>query len=61
MTPEVGSETTDGTTGNSYDTNALAETKTEVIHHRGPWRSLDAVEYTTLEWSTGSTIAGSWN
>ncbi|MEN7974121.1 MAG: IS3 family transposase, partial [Verrucomicrobiota bacterium] len=43
-----------GTTGDSYD-NALAETiiglyKTEVIHHRGPWRSLDAVEYATLEW-----------
>ncbi len=24
--------------------------KTEVIHHRGPWRELDAVEYATLEW-----------
>ena len=24
--------------------------KTEVIHRRGPWRSLDAVEYATLEW-----------
>ena len=24
--------------------------KTEVIHTRGPWRSLDAVEYATLEW-----------
>lgn len=37
----------------SYD-NALAETviglfKTEVIHRRGPWRSFDAVEYSTLE------------
>jgi len=34
---------------------SLAETviglfKTEVIHRRGPWRSLDAVEYATLEW-----------
>ena len=43
-----------GTTGDSYD-NALAETiiglyKTEVIHHRGPWRHIDAVEYATLEW-----------
>ena len=33
----------------------LAETiiglyKTEVIHHRGPWRHIDAVEYATLEW-----------
>ena len=24
--------------------------KTEVIHARGPWRSLEAVEYATLEW-----------
>jgi len=24
--------------------------KTEVIHRRGPWRQLDDVEYTTLEW-----------
>nr|WP_280113478.1 integrase core domain-containing protein [Methylobacterium nodulans] len=34
---------------------ALAETinglfKAEVIQRRGPWRSLDAVEYATLEW-----------
>ena len=43
-----------GTTGDSYD-NALAETiiglfKTEVIHHRGPWKGRDAVEYATLGW-----------
>ena len=35
--------------------NALAETviglfKTEVIHRRGPWRSVEAVEFATLEW-----------
>jgi transposase InsO family protein len=24
--------------------------KTEVIHRRGPWRSLEAVEFATLEW-----------
>ena len=35
--------------------NALAETinglyKTEGIHRRGPWRSMDAVEYAILEW-----------
>jgi transposase InsO family protein len=24
--------------------------KSEVIHHRGPWRNLDRVEYATLEW-----------
>ena len=43
-----------GSIGDSYD-NALAETiiglyKTEVIHRRGPWRHLEAVEYATLEW-----------
>src|SRR5512147_2117602 len=43
-----------GSVGDSYD-NALAETiiglyKTEVIHRRGPWRHVDAVEYATLEW-----------
>lgn len=24
--------------------------KAEVIHRRGPWRSIEAVEYATLEW-----------
>jgi len=43
-----------GSVGNSYD-NALAETingfyRAEVIHRRGPWRTFEAVEYTTLEW-----------
>ena len=43
-----------GSVGDSYD-NALAETinglyKTEVIRRRGPWRSLDDVEYATLVW-----------
>jgi transposase InsO family protein len=43
-----------GSVGDSYD-NALAETviglyKTELIHRRGPWRNLEAVEYATLEW-----------
>jgi len=33
----------------------LAETinglyKAEVIHRRGPWRSLEAVEFATLDW-----------
>ena len=36
-----------------YD-NALAESviglfRTEIIHRRGPWRSLEAVEFATLE------------
>jgi putative transposase len=51
---EAGIEPSVGSVGESYD-NALAETiiglyKTEVIHHRGPWRQLDDVEYATLEW-----------
>src|SRR6478736_1648631 len=43
-----------GSVGSSYD-NALAESinglyKTELIKPRGPWRTLDAVEYATAEW-----------
>ncbi len=43
-----------GSVGDSYD-NALAETinglyKTEVIRHRGPWRTIEEVEFATLEW-----------
>ena len=48
IAPSVGSR------GDAYD-NALAESviglfKTEVIHRRGPWRTLDAVEYAVLAW-----------
>jgi putative transposase len=51
---EAGIELSVGSVGDSYD-NALAETinglyKTEVIRCRGPWRSLEAVEFATLEW-----------
>jgi putative transposase len=51
---QAGVEASVGSTGDSYD-NAMAETiiglyKAEVIHARGPWRTLDAVEYATLEW-----------
>lgn len=51
---EAGIESSVGSRGDSYD-NALAETviglyKTELIHHEGPWRGLDDVEYATLEW-----------
>jgi len=43
-----------GSKGDSYD-NALAETinglyKTEVIRRKGPWRTVDDVEFATLEW-----------
>ena len=51
---DAGIEASVGSRGDSYD-NALAETiiglfKTEVIHHAGPWRGLEHVEYATLEW-----------
>ncbi len=50
----AGVERSVGSVGDSYD-NALAESinglyKTEVIYRRGPWRSIDAVEYATLVW-----------
>ena len=51
---QAGIEPSVGSVGDSYD-NALAETvnglfKTEVVRRRGPWRSLEAVEFATLEW-----------
>lgn len=51
---EAGIEPSVGSRGDSYD-NALAESviglyKTEVIRRRGPWRSLEDVKLTTLEW-----------
>lgn len=51
---EAGIEPSVGSIGDSYD-NALAESviglfKTEVIRRRGPWRSLEDVEFATLEW-----------
>jgi putative transposase len=51
---QVGAAPSVGSVGDALD-NALAETeiglfKTELIHHRGPWRGLDDVELATLEW-----------
>lgn len=51
---EAGIEPSMGSAGDSYDT-ALAESviglyKSELIQHRGPWRSIEAVEFATLEW-----------
>ncbi len=51
---DAGIEPSVGSIGDSYD-NALAETinglyKAEVIHRRGPWRSMETVEFATLEW-----------
>ena len=48
IAPSVGSQ------GDAYD-NALAESviglfKTEVIRRKGPWRTLEAVEFATLVW-----------
>jgi transposase InsO family protein len=50
---EAGVELSVGSVSDSDD-NALAESviglyKTEVIHHRGPWRDLDDVEIATLD------------
>ena len=49
---DAGAEASVGTTGDSCAMAAIiiGLFKTEVIHAPGPWRSLDAVEYTTLEW-----------
>jgi putative transposase len=51
---EAGIEPSVGSVGDSYD-NALAETinglyKAEMIRPNGPWRSLEDVEFATLEW-----------
>lgn len=51
---EAGIESSVRSRGDAYD-NVLAETinglyKSEVIHHLGPWKGLEDVEYATLEW-----------
>ena len=51
---QAGAAPSVGSVGDALD-NALAETeiglfKTELIHHRGPWKGLDDVELATLEW-----------
>ena len=51
---EAGIAPSVGSCGDSYD-NALAESvialyKTELIYRRGPWKTLEAVEFATLEW-----------
>jgi transposase InsO family protein len=51
---EAGIAPSVGRQGDAYD-NALAESviglyKTEVIRRQGPWRSLEAVEFATLDW-----------
>jgi putative transposase len=51
---DAGIEPSVGSRGDSYD-NALAESviglfKAEVIKRKGPWRTLEAVEFATLAW-----------
>jgi putative transposase len=51
---DAGADPSVGSVGDGYD-NALAETtiglyKTELIHRRGPWKTIDQVELATLEW-----------
>ena len=51
---EAGIESSVGSVGDSYD-NALAECiiglfKTEVIWRRGPWKTINEVEYAVCEW-----------
>jgi putative transposase len=51
---EAGAVTSVGSRGDAFD-NALAETinglyKTELIRKRGPWKTLEDVEFGTLEW-----------
>jgi putative transposase len=51
---EAGAVTSVGSRGDAYD-NALAETinglyKTELIRKHGPWKTLEDVEFATLEW-----------
>jgi transposase InsO family protein len=51
---DAGIEPSVGSRGDSYD-NALAESviglfKAEVIRRKGPWRTLEAVEFATLAW-----------
>jgi putative transposase len=51
---EAGAAASVGSRGDAYD-NALAETvnglyKTEVIRKKGPWKTLEDVEFAPLEW-----------
>ena len=51
---EAGAVTSVGSKGDSYD-NAMAESviglyKTELVRRKGPWRSLDDLEFATMEW-----------
>lgn len=51
---DAGADPSIGSVGDGYD-NALAEStiglfKTELINRRGPWKTIEQVEFATLEW-----------
>lgn len=51
---EAGIEPSVGNVGDSYD-NAMAETinglyKAELVHKQGPWKTVEALEWETLNW-----------
>lgn len=51
---DAGADASIGSVGDAYD-NALAEStiglyKTELIKRKGPWKTIDEVELSTLEW-----------
>lgn len=53
---EAGIEPSVGNVGDSYD-NAMAETinglyKAELVHKQGPWKTVEALEWETLNWVT---------
>ena len=53
---EAGIEPSAGSVGDSYD-NALAETinglyKAELVHKQGPWKTVETLEWETLNWVT---------
>jgi len=54
LADDAGIELSVGSRGDAYD-NALSDPviglfKTDVIRRGGPWRSLETVEFVTLEW-----------
>jgi putative transposase len=67
---ETGAVASVGSKGDSYD-NALAEStigqiKAELIHRRGPWRTVEQLEYAIfeyLDWSryAGDLVPGQWD
>ena len=62
---EAGMESSVRSRGDACD-KGLAETinglyQPAVIHHLGPWKGLEDVEYATLSWSRGTIRSVCWN